>query len=47
MSKRITKGQFRALRAAIAKLVRRGVVRTNVDRYGWIAIVDRRTGKRS
>lgn len=43
MSKRITKGQFRALRTSIARLVRRGVARTNLDRHGWIVIVDRRT----
>lgn len=43
MSRRVTKGRFRALRVMIARLVRRGVTSTNLDRHGWIVVVDRRT----
>lgn len=47
MSKRITKGQFRALRTSIARFVRRGVTRTNLDRHGWLVLLDRRARSRS
>jgi predicted DNA-binding transcriptional regulator len=47
MSKRATRGQVRALRAAIARLVRLGAVRTNLDRHGWVGIIDRRDRSRS
>ncbi len=43
VSRRVTKGRFRALRVMIARLVRRGVTSTNLDRHGWIVVVDRRT----
>jgi hypothetical protein len=31
----------------IARLTRFGVTSTNLDRYGWIVVIDRRTKRRS